>query len=115
VSNRLFTKFVKEQKHYVVESKSSVIEFGRSHPKFREPKIWQEGRIWAEFDYLNPAARGFVPKEAEFKEWYEIIAKWIRKTFKRIEHNTFLGPSAAKFRAKGRKLEIETLGRKAYP
>lgn len=66
-------------------SASPVIEFSRSmlHPD----GTLGQGRIWADMRRLE--GDHFVLKGDEFEQWYETLARWIRKRWGRLERGSF--------------------------
>lgn len=94
VPGNLETTYVPAQKYYTVdEEKSPVIEFSRS---IREGRIIRPGRLWVELKYIDDDG-DWKFKEPEFKEWYEQLAKWIRKHYSHeINPDFYFGPGAAK-------------------
>ncbi len=103
VSKRLLTRYVPEQEHHVIEHASSAVELLRSHPKYETKDTLQWGRIWADFWYLD-SQNMFQKKELAFVQWYDSLAKWIRKKFVRVSWNDFAGPGALDLRRLGWKL-----------
>jgi hypothetical protein len=67
--------------YYVDSSQSSVIEFSRSL-LLPDENMLTRGRIWAEMRRLE--GDKFVHKGEEFEEWYDSIAKWLRKRYRKI-------------------------------
>ena len=78
---------------------SSVIEF---HRCMLTDAGLQAGRIWAEMTLLRDGA--ILPKEPEFVTWYDEIAGWIRKRFKRLGPLTYAGRGALDIQSKGTEL-----------
>lgn len=74
--------YIEKQKHYHIdESKSLVIQFHRGG--IEDNKIL-EGRIWIATAYVIKDSSGelvWVQKSKEFIEWYEKIARWLRKNY----------------------------------
>lgn len=87
---------------------SCVIEFD-STSQHEETKVLREGRLWAEFRRLRPEDPDFVRKPSRFEQWYEQVAKWIRRNFKRVDWNLFAGPGALGLHEAGWKFEIELI------
>jgi len=67
--------------YFVDSSQSSVIEFSRSL-LLTDKNMLTRGRIWAEMRRLE--GDRFVYKGEEFEEWYDTIAAWIRKRYRKI-------------------------------
>lgn len=102
IQGKLAIEFIEQRKEYYVEpSKSPVIEFCLST---RSRNILREGRIWAELLIFDPEMGTFVLKSPEFKRWYERIAGWLRRKYKRVG-SFYAGPGALKFREEGGILE----------
>jgi hypothetical protein len=87
---------------------SCVIEFDSTSQQ-EDTKVLREGRLWAEFRRLRPGDSDFVRKPPRFEQWYEQVAKWIRKTYKRVDWNLFAGPGALGLHEAGWKFEIELI------
>lgn len=103
VSSNLVVEFISKQGYYTIDGlQSSVIEFSRS---FVKEGILKRGRIWAEITRLDKEKRVLLPKEVEFKEWYEVVAKWIRRRFNRLPSGFYAGPGTLEFRKRGGKLD----------
>jgi len=99
VSKNLSVRFVSTQGYYTIDDdRSSVVQFMRSG--LRDKSIYK-GRIWAELKYLDRENMVLLPKEAEFSAWYDAVAKWIRKNYKRLEHLIYAGPGALKLIEEG--------------
>jgi len=77
---------------------STVIEWSRSRP--RPDGQLAPGRIWAEMTRLEDGV--IVDKDPGFIQWYERIARWLRKNYQRVEGQfRYFGPAAAKWYAEG--------------
>lgn len=90
---------------YLVDSsQSSVIEFSRSL-LLPDENMLARGRIWAEMRRLE--GDRFVYKGEEFEEWYDSIASWIRKRYRRIGTRPYfyIGPQAYSWYQAGGKLQ----------
>ncbi len=99
ISSNLKVEFIPNQGYFTIdESKSSVIQFARSGIK---EKTLLSGRIWAEFTYLDKEKMILLPKEPEFKTWFDSIAKWIRKKYKHMDSLYYAGPGAEKLFEEG--------------
>jgi hypothetical protein len=76
---------------------SPVIEFSRCILK---NGILMEGRIWAEMQILTEVD-GIISKSQHFISWYEQIAKWIKKNFKKEKDkwsgNVYIGFEAGEW------------------
>jgi len=104
VSKNLRIDLFSQQRHYAIDTlASSVIEFSRSSVKDR---MMGRGRIWADFTYFDSEKKVILLKEPAFKEWYETIARWIRKRYKHVDWLIYAGPGTQKFLAEGGKFDI---------
>jgi len=66
--------------YYVIDRfDAPIIEFSRSY--FREDKKLLQGRIWAEMYRVENTK--IIRKEHGFYSWYEELAQWIRRNWKR--------------------------------
>jgi len=77
---------------YVVDkSRAPVIEYC---PSFLRPNgSLASGRIWADMYRLEE--NNLVYKGKEFELWYDRIARWLRRSFRRVaEINLYFGPRA---------------------
>jgi hypothetical protein len=105
ISDNLRVRYVKEQGYWTLErTDSSVIEFCRSsiEHKFSKNRPIVRGRIWAQFTILDEEEMELVPKEPEFTKWYEKIARWLRKNYKRIHPIIYASPGAQKLEEEGK-------------
>ncbi len=96
IGGRINIRFYENLNVYIAEeSDACVIHFTRSLP-------WKGGlyigRIWAEFDMLDYEIYELVPKDPAFVKWYEKIARWLKRRYKRVDVMTYAGPGALKFR-----------------
>lgn len=91
VPGSLISEYIPQQGYYLVEdNESNAVEFDRSGIVDNR---WMRGRIYAEFLRLDKDATQLIPKPIEFQRWYESIAGFLRKTYKRREEFYF-GPCA---------------------
>ena len=104
VSSRLVTEYVPQQGYFVIDrQESSVVEFSRT---IIDQGVIRSGRLWAEFKYLDSEGN-WAFTEPEFKKWYEVLAKWIRKHYTReIDLDLYVSPGALGLVKKG-KLKVE--------
>lgn len=73
------------------------IEYSRCKQK---QNILYAGRIWAEMYYLQQGK--FIHKGNDFVNWYELIARWLRKNLHKIKEVAgYIGPEAMKRYLKG--------------
>lgn len=95
VSSNLVPVFVPNQRYYMIDClRSSVVEFRRTT---RSDDAMRPGRLWMEYKYANPDGRNWIPKEPEFKAWYDTLARWIRKNYSReIDPDFYVGAGALK-------------------
>jgi len=91
--------------YYVDRLQSSVIEFSRSLLRPDE-NLLTRGRIWAEMRRLE--GDRFVYKGEEFEEWYDTIAAWIRRRYRKIGLRPYfyIGPQAYSWYQAGGKLQL---------
>lgn len=103
ISSNLVVNFISQQGYYTIDGlQSSVIEFSRS---FLQEGVLKPGRIWAEFNVFDGGRMILLPKESGLEEWYDAIAKWIRKRYKRVSSSFYAAPGAMRFRQDGGKLD----------
>jgi hypothetical protein len=69
------------EQFYWIDMAAPLIEFTSSF--IREGGILVQGRIWADMYRLE--GNEFVYKGDDFKIFYETLAKWIRKNYKRVK------------------------------
>lgn len=99
VSSNLVVEYVPAQRYYTIDSlQSSVVEFTRSGVS---DKMISRGRIWADFTILDREKMVLLPKEVAFSKWYDSLATWIRKKYKRVDRLTYAGPGAQKLVEEG--------------
>lgn len=109
VPGDLYIDPLEEREGYRLDrASSSVIEFD-STSQHEDTKVMREGRLWAEFWRLRLADPDFVRKPSQFEQWYEQVAKWIRKNYKRVDWNLFAGPGALNLHEAGWKFDIELI------
>ncbi|MFB0534604.1 MAG: hypothetical protein ACETWR_06450 [Anaerolineae bacterium] len=78
-----------------------VIEFSPSF--IRRDGQLVRGRIWAEM--YRQEGGTLVHKGADFESWYDRIARWLRRNFKRAEGiDGYFGPQALEWYQEGGKL-----------
>ncbi len=90
--------------YFVDGSKSSVIEFDRNL-LFPDENMLTRGRIWADMRRLE--GNEFVYKGEEFEAWYDSIAKWLRKRYRKVEPGSYfrISPRAYAWYQAGGKLQ----------
>ena len=104
VAENYQTEYVPEKEHYAINGLlSSLIEFSRSYVK---DNTMYPGRIWAEFTVVDEDAGDLGQKSREFRNWYEEIAKWIRREFMHTGWMMFAGRGALRFQDEGGKLPM---------
>lgn len=90
-----------EMVYSVNTSKAPVIEFSPSF--IRHDGRLVQGRIWAEM--YRPEPGQLIHKGANFESWYDQIARWLRRNFKRSRDiDGYFGPEALEWYQKGGKL-----------
>ena len=78
----------------VDSANQSVIEFSRS---FLHDKTLIAGRLWAEMNSFDKVNKQLVYKGSNFEKWYDSLARWIRRRYKRDpKYGISIGPSAHK-------------------
>jgi hypothetical protein len=93
------TEYVPEKSWYVIDGfQSPVVEFHRS---WMVSHMMLAGGIRADMNYLDNDKRDLVRKPVEFRNWFDSMQKWIRKSFKHLTLLTYVGPGADKFREDG--------------
>ena len=98
------SEYVPENNRYVINGLlSSLVEFSRSYVK---ENTMYPGRIWAEFTIADEETNDLGQKSREFKNWYEEMAKWIRREFMHTGWMMFAGRGALKFQNEGGRLPI---------
>jgi hypothetical protein len=99
ISPRFESEFVQEQGGYVLNGLlSPVVEFSRSYV---EGNTMRPGRIWAEFTVVDGETNDLDQKDRNFRNWYETLAKWIRKEFYHTGLMIFAGKGALRFQDQG--------------
>jgi hypothetical protein len=87
--------------YYIDKSALPVIELNSSF--IRPDGSLAKGRIWAEMHQFRENI--FVYKGKDFESWYNQLAKWLRRNFKRIEGiDGYFGPKAFEWYQEGGKL-----------
>ena len=119
VSSQLFSIQSKNGSHYSFDwMRSSAIEFQRC---FIQERIMYPGRIFADFTAHDIRSGITSPREAEFEEWYDSLARWIRKTYHPIRLYDpgrsrvpslvlYAGPGAQSFYRAGGKFSVNPPG-----
>jgi len=87
-------KWVADPGYYRVDSlRTPTLEFNSSLQATweRKPALIQ-GRLFGDFD-------PYLKKPPGFEKWYEHLARWIRKNYRKNPTNTggYIGPAACKF------------------
>jgi len=97
INGRLKTKYIETQGYFLVDSSASpVIEFLGS---FVKDNLLIRGRIWAEIKYLD--GDKLVYKGKEFENWFNALARWIRRHYQKITDWEYIGPNAAEWHGRG--------------
>lgn len=79
------------EKFFYFESQAPLVEFSSSF--LRDDGRLTQGRLWVDLYRLE--GQEFVYKGDEFKEFYETLAGWIRKNFKKLKGvDGYFGPEA---------------------
>ena len=97
INGKLETKYIEKQGYFLIDSlMSSVIEFSRS---FTRDNILVRGRIWAQLKYWK--GHEIVSKGKDFENWFNAIARWIRKHYQKISESEYIGPHALEWKKRG--------------
>ena len=93
ITHNVVTRFIPQQGYYLVdEVASDVLEFSRSIPF--DDRL-NRGRIWAEFcSHFDDSTGQWVKKDEELVKWFEKLARWIRKNFKKEDYLIYIGLGA---------------------
>ena len=95
----LVTEFDETKGQYVINGfQSPVVQFLRS---YTISKMMLPGRLEADMAYFDDDKADLVSKPAEFRDWFDSIALWIRTNYKHLTLLTYLGPGAEKFQNEG--------------
>jgi hypothetical protein len=92
--------------HFFVQEESPAVQFLRCEPG---PVGLSSGRIWAEMDVFVRLGSGeqyaLVRKDPAFEEFYDRLARWMRRTYKRdTATGSYVGPAAQRRRDGGGRL-----------
>ncbi len=87
--------------YFVDAHRSSVIEFSRSLLR-PEENVLTQGRIWAEMRYWE--GEQLVYKGEEFEKWYDRIARWLRRRYRKVYYD-YVSPRAYEWSQAGGKLQ----------
>lgn len=97
INGKLETKYIEKQGYFLIDSLTSpVIEFSRS---FMRDNLLVRGRIRAQLQYWK--SNEIVSKGKEFENWFNAIARWIRKHYQKISELEYIGPHALEWRKRG--------------
>ena len=90
--------------YFVDFSESSVIEFSNCILRPDNGALTR-GRIWADMYRLE--GDHFVHKGEEFEKWYDTIAAWIRRRYRKIgtKPYIYIGPRAYEWHQAGGQLQ----------
>lgn len=92
--------FIDKHHYFIIDrfNAAPVIEYSRS--TLTSGIGLSRGRIWAEMYLLQ--GQEFFHKGSEFEDFYDSIARWLRRNLMRIkELSAYLGPAAVKWYQKG--------------
>ncbi len=99
VSLPLVTEYVAEKNGYVIDGfQSPVVEFLRS---WTVSQMMLAGGIRADMNYLDSDKGDLVRKPVEFRNWFDSMQSWVRKSFNHLTLLTYVGPGAEKFENEG--------------
>lgn len=95
--------YVEGENYFRIDTDGPVIEFTSSF-LMEDGKLTQ-GRIWTDFYRLEK--NEFVHKGDAFETFYETLANWIRKNFKRVKGiDGYFGQDALEWHKKGGKINL---------
>ena len=95
----LATEYAAEKNCYVIDGfQSPVVEFLRP---WTVSHVMLAGGIRADMNYLDDGKQDLVPKPVEFRDWFDSMQKWVRRSFKHLTLLTYVGPGAQTFREEG--------------
>jgi len=95
----LVTEYAPEKSCYVIDGfQSPVVEFLRS---WTLSHMMLAGGIRADMNYLDDGKQDLVPKPVEFRDWFDSMQNWIRRSFKHLTLLTYVGPGAQTFMEEG--------------
>jgi hypothetical protein len=95
----LATEYAAEKNCYVIDGfQSPVVEFLRP---WTVSHVMLAGGIRADMNYLDDGKQDLVPKPVEFRDWFDSMQHWIRKSFKHLTLLTHVGPGAQTFEEEG--------------
>ena len=99
VSLPTVTEFAPEKNCFMIDGfQSPVVEFLRS---WTVSHMMLAGGIRADMNYLDDGRQDLVPKPVEFRDWFDSMQNWIRRTFKHLTLLTYVGPGAQTFMKEG--------------
>lgn len=90
--------------YFIDESGSPVIEFSRCI--LRPDGVLTRGRVWAEMRRLD--GNHFVYKGREFEAWYDSIAAWLRRHYRKVDDTKpyfYIAPKAYEWWQAGGQLQ----------
>jgi len=86
--------------YHVDMSGSSVIQFGRSFLRSDAANTLTWGWLWADTRRLTPDNLAFEYKGEGFEKWYDSLARWIRRRYRRVG-DRYVGPRAYEWHLAG--------------
>ncbi len=93
------SEYDSQRSYYMIDGLgSSLVEFSRSYVK---DNTMYPGRIWANFTIVDDESGDLAQKDRQFRNWYESLAKWIRKEFYHTGWLVFAGRGALRFQDQG--------------
>jgi len=97
IDGKLETKYIEKHGYFLIDSlMSSVIEFSRS---FIRDNFLVRGRIWAQLKYWK--GNEIVSKGKDFENWFNAIARWIRKHYQKTSELEYIAPHALEWKKRG--------------
>ena len=95
----IVTEFAPEKNCFVVDGfQSPVVELLRS---WTVSHMMLAGGIRADMNYLDDGKQDLVLKPVEFRDWFDSMQNWIRRSFKHLTLLTYVGPGAQTFMEEG--------------
>lgn len=94
-------KYYKEKNYYCVDSmQSEVVQMRRAKADKNELRM---GRLYIETTFIN-ADEKIYKKGESFLGWYDQLAKWIKKNYKKLERSIYISEHAMQLKDGGVKL-----------
>jgi hypothetical protein len=82
-----------------VSNNDPIIAFRRS---FSQGNVLVAGELSAEMYSLHPSTKQLIFKGKDFEQWYNALARWVRRYYKREDkYGIYIGPSAIQAAKRG--------------